>query len=89
MRQRELVERRAMLSEIIKPVFAIRYSEYFEGDGALFFARKDDNDIDLFEMRLVDGEARLIFAATEEDRAKLAREGLPLPRPIRLTKSLR
>jgi bifunctional non-homologous end joining protein LigD len=27
-----------MLSEIIKPVFAIRYSKHFEGDGALFFA---------------------------------------------------
>src|SRR5436190_18242959 len=38
LRQRELVERRAMLSEIIKPVFAIRYSEHFEGDGAVFFA---------------------------------------------------
>src|SRR4029079_6076887 len=37
-RQRELLERRAMLSEIIKPVFAIRYSEHFEGDGAAFFA---------------------------------------------------
>jgi ATP-dependent DNA ligase len=34
LRQRELVDRRAMLSEIIKPVFAIRYSEHFEGDGA-------------------------------------------------------
>jgi bifunctional non-homologous end joining protein LigD len=38
LRQRELVERRSILSEIIKPVFAIRYSEHFEGDGADFFA---------------------------------------------------
>ena len=27
-----------MLSEIIKPLFAIRYSEHFEGDSAVFFA---------------------------------------------------
>jgi len=27
----------AMLSEIIKPLFAIRYSEHFGGDGAVFF----------------------------------------------------
>ena len=37
LRQREPVERGAMLSEIIKPLFAIRYSEHFEGDGAVFF----------------------------------------------------
>ena len=38
LRQRELVERRARLSEIIKPTFAIRYSGHFEGDGPAFFA---------------------------------------------------
>ena len=38
LRQRELVERRARLSEIIKPTFAIRYSGHFEGDGLAFFA---------------------------------------------------
>jgi len=38
LRERELVERRAMLSRIIKPAFAIRYSEQCEGDGAVFFA---------------------------------------------------
>ena len=37
LRQREPVERGAMLSEIIKPLFAIRYSEHFGGDGAVFF----------------------------------------------------
>ena len=78
------------VDSVLKP--APDFTQIFDvaiRDGALFFARKDDNEIDLFEMRLVDGEARLIFAATEEDRAKLAREGLPLPSPIRLTKSLR
>ena len=38
MRQRELLDRRARLSEIIKPAFAIRYSEHFEGEGPAFFA---------------------------------------------------
>jgi ATP-dependent DNA ligase len=37
LQQREPVERGAMLFEIIKPLFAIRYSEHFEGDGAVFF----------------------------------------------------
>jgi len=40
LRQREPVERGAMLFEIIKPLFAIRYSEHFEGDGAVFFGRR-------------------------------------------------
>jgi ATP dependent DNA ligase domain len=38
LRQQDLVERRSMLSEIIKPDFAIRYSEHFDGDGVVFFA---------------------------------------------------
>jgi ATP-dependent DNA ligase len=38
LRQRELVERRARLSEIIRPAFAIRYSGHFDGDGPAFFA---------------------------------------------------
>jgi len=37
LRQREPVERGAMLFEIIKPLFAIRHREHFEGDGAVFF----------------------------------------------------
>ena len=37
LRQGELVQRRARLSEIVKPVFAIRYSEHFEGEGPAFF----------------------------------------------------
>jgi DNA ligase D-like protein (predicted ligase) len=38
LRGRELVERRAILSAIINPAFAIRYSGHFEGDGPAFFA---------------------------------------------------
>ena len=38
LRQRELVERRAILSAILNPAFAIRYSGHFEGDGPAFFA---------------------------------------------------
>jgi len=38
LRQRDLVERRASLAEIIRPAFAIRYSGHFEGDGPAFFA---------------------------------------------------
>jgi len=37
LRQRELLDRRARLSETITPAFAIRYSEHFEGEGPAFF----------------------------------------------------
>ena len=37
LRQREPVERGAMLSALIKSLFAIRYGEHFEGDGAVFY----------------------------------------------------
>ena len=49
------------------------------------FARKDVNDSDRFQMRLLDSEtAELLYIPTEEDRKELAAEGIAVPQPIRL-----
>ena len=68
----------------ITPIFDVQLR-----DGVLSFARKDGDDTDRFEMRVVNGEAELLFLPSAEDREALAREGVPLPRPIRLTKTPR
>lgn len=51
------------------------------------FSRKDSRDTDRFEFRVVDdsrGELRIIF--TDEVRKELAADGIPLPKPIVLTR---
>lgn len=54
------------------------------------FARRDGNDTDRFEMRLLDGEtAELLFIPTDEDRKELAAEGIGVPKPIRLKRLAR
>jgi hypothetical protein len=51
----------------------------------LSFARKDVNDSDRFQMRLLDNEtAELLYIPSEEDRKELAAEGIAVPKPIRL-----
>ena len=52
------------------------------------FARKDGHDTDQFEVRLLEnGDADLHFLLTDEDRRQLAESGVPVPKPIRLTKA--
>jgi hypothetical protein len=59
-------------------------------DTTLSFARKDGDETDHFEMRIIaNGAAQLIFVPTDEDRQELLRAGVPLPKPIRLKKSAR
>ena len=55
-------------------------------DGVLSFSRKDGDDADRFGMRLADGRATLTFIVDAALRAELAREGIPVPRPITLTR---
>ena len=55
--------------------------------GVVAFARKDGDDTDRFEIRMVDGDVRLTFVPSAEDRETLAREGVPLPKPVRLVKT--
>jgi hypothetical protein len=54
----------------------------------LTFVRKDGNDTDQFELRLLaGGGAELHFLLNEEDRRQLAASGVPVPKPIRLTRA--
>jgi hypothetical protein len=49
------------------------------------FARKDVNESDRFQMRLLDSEtAELLYIPSEEDRKEFAAEGIAVPKPIRL-----
>ena len=55
-------------------------------DGMLSFAARDGDDTDRFELQLVDGHAVLALVFDPAFRAELAREGIPAPRPITLTR---
>ena len=58
-------------------------------DGAILkFFMKEGNDPDQFELRLLEnGDADLHFLFTDADRKEFAAEGVPIPKPIRLTKA--
>jgi hypothetical protein len=59
-------------------------------DSTLSFSRKDGDDTDQFEMRLVGDEAaELIFLPSEADLKALAENGVPRPKPVRLKKIVR
>ena len=51
------------------------------------FSRKDDEDTDRFELRLLDsGRAELRLILTDELRKELAADGIGAPKPIVLTR---
>jgi hypothetical protein len=50
------------------------------------FSRKDGSDTDHFELRLVGDRAELRFIPSDADRAELAAIGVPVPKPILLTR---
>jgi hypothetical protein len=55
--------------------------------GALAFSRRDGNDIDQFELRVIDDRAaELRLIPSDADRRELASNGIPVPKPIRLTR---
>ena len=57
-------------------------------DGVLSFARKDGDDTDRFSLRLsAAGFAELTFTPSDDDRRQLVEAGIPIPKPIRLTKA--
>jgi hypothetical protein len=53
-------------------------------NGVLSFARKDEEEIDRFEMQLVNGEGRLTILLSANDRAELASQGIPTVQPLTL-----
>jgi hypothetical protein len=57
-----------------------------KGSTVTFFT-KDGNDTDKFELRLLENaDADLHFLLNDEDRRELAANGVPIPKPIRLSK---
>jgi hypothetical protein len=57
-------------------------------DGVLSFGVNDGPDVDRFEFRLIDANhAELAPIFSEEERRQFAAEHIPLPKPLRLTKT--
>ena len=57
-------------------------------DGVLLFGINDGPDIDRIEFRLIDANhAELAMILPEEERRQAAAEHMPLPKPLRLTKT--
>jgi hypothetical protein len=65
----------------LTPIFEVTLA-----DSVLSFSRKDGDDTDHFQLRLVGGAAELQFLLTEADRKELAEAGVPVPKPVRLRK---
>ena len=64
------------------PIFDVAYQS-----ATVAFSRKDGHEADRFEFRVLDdsrGELRLVL--TDEVRKELAADGIPLPKPIMLTR---
>ena len=64
----------------LTPIFGVTR----KGATVTFFI-KEGKDTDQFELRLLEnGDADLHFLLNDEDRTKLAAEGVPIPKPIHL-----
>ena len=68
----------------LKPIFDASLE-----NSTLAFASKDQHDTDRFELTRTGPDAELRFVLSELDRKSLAAEGVPVPKPIRLTKLAR
>lgn len=67
----------------LKPIFGATRK-----GATVTFLMKDGNEPERFELRLLEnGDADLRVVMSDEDRKELAAEGVPLPKPIRLTKA--
>ena len=77
-----LVRRAAAAPPQLVPIFGVT----MKGSTVTFFT-KDVEDTDKFELRLLDNaDADLQIFVKEEDRKELAAGGIPVPKPIRLTR---
>jgi len=81
------VDRTGVVDEVtgapgnLKPIFDVTLK-----DSTLSFASKDEHDTDRFEVVLTGADAEIRFVFSDLDRQALAAEGVPVPKPIRLTK---
>ena len=66
----------------LKPI-----SDVTRRGATLTFSRKDETDVDRFEVRFLEkGRAELRLLLTDADRKELAAMGIPVLKPIALTK---
>lgn len=71
----------------LSPIFDVRpLLDGRQQNVGISFARKDADDTDRFEVSPAGTDLQLAFVLTEEDRRELAAEGIPLPKPVRLTR---
>ena len=67
----------------LTPIFDVKRKA-----SSVTFSIKEGEGTDHFELRLLaKGDAELHFVLTDEDRRELKSEGVPLPKPIRLTRA--
>jgi hypothetical protein len=84
------VDKDGVVDEVLRP--AVNFTPIFDvllRDGVLSFARKDEDDTDRFELRLVGDTAELRFLVTPAFAEELARDGIPIPKPVPLQRSPR
>jgi len=80
---RGFVKRADAAPPLLRPIFGVTMK-----GSTLTFSTKDVNDTDKFELRLLENaDGDLQFLLNEEDRRELAASGVPVPKPIRLTKA--
>ena len=66
----------------LRPISDVR-----QRGSTLTFALKDENDTDRFELRVLEsGRAELLFLPDEATRKEIAASGIPVPKPIPLTR---
>lgn len=65
----------------LTPIFDVR-----QQGAAIVFSRKEGDDTEQFEMEVKGAEAELRFVLTDEIRREFASEGIPIPKPFRLTR---
>ena len=67
----------------LTPIFDVKRTA-----ASVTFSIREGGGTDHFELRLLEkGDAELHFVLSDEDRKELKTEGVPLPKPIRLTKT--
>lgn len=83
------VDRQGMVKRAdAAPLNLIHIFDVTRKGATVTFSIKEGNDTDQFELRLLEnGDADLQFLVTDQDRKELAAEGVPPPKPIRLTKA--
>jgi hypothetical protein len=69
------------------PATATPIFDVVQKTSTVTFARKDGDDTDRFELRiLAHGRAELQLVPTEELRQELAANGIPMPKPFAMTR---